>query len=49
MEGYEYKTPDKLNNPDNRAGKVQVTDNFNNGLSIRAIRNAFDQIEEVKK
>lgn len=43
MEGYEYKDPEKLNNPDCRAGKVQVsnTDHLNNGLSVRAILDAF--------
>lgn len=41
MEGYEYQQPAKLNNPDQRAGKVQVQDNLNNGISIRAIKDAF--------
>jgi len=41
MEGYEYKAPEKLNNPDNRAGKVTISDNLNNGISIRAIKEAF--------
>ena len=51
MEGYEYKDPEKLNNPDNRAGKVQVsnTDHLNNGLSVRAIVDAFKQAEEASK
>jgi hypothetical protein len=43
MEGYDYKPAEKLNNPDNRAGKVNIgtQDNLNNGLSVRAIREAF--------
>ena len=42
MEGYEYKAAEKLNNPDLRAGKVTIpTDNLNNGISIRAIKEAF--------
>ena len=50
MEGYEYKAAEKLNNPDNRAGKVTIpTDNLNNGISIRAIKEAFKQVEEAKK
>jgi len=43
MEGYEYKQAETLKNPDARAGKVEVAQNhFNNGLSIRAIKDAFD-------
>ena len=49
MEGYEYQAAAKLNNPDMRAGKVQVTDNLNNGISVRAIKDAFKQAEEAKK
>ena len=50
MEGYEYKPAEKLNNPDNRAGKAMIpTDNLNNGISIRAIKEAFKQVEEAKK
>ena len=42
MEGYEYKKAEVLNNPDQRAGKVTIQhDNLNNGISIRAIKDAF--------
>jgi hypothetical protein len=44
MEGYEYQAAAKLNNPDQRAGKVSVNnnlDNLNNGISVRAIKDAF--------
>ena len=49
MEGYEYKKAELLNNPDQRAGKVVPTDNLNNGISIRAIKDAFRQAEEMNK
>jgi hypothetical protein len=49
MEGYEYKAAEKLNNPDQRAGKAIIGDHMNNGISIRAIREAFRQVEDVKK
>ena len=49
MEGYEYQQPAKLNNPDQRAGKVIQSDNLNNGLSIRAIREIFRQAEDAHK
>lgn len=51
MEGYEYDTAAKLNNPDMRGGKVHVgsTDNLNNGISVRAIKEAFAQVEEARK
>ena len=50
MEGYEYQAAAKLNNPDMRAGKVQISqDNLNNGISVRAIKDAFRQAEEAKK
>jgi hypothetical protein len=48
MEGYEYKAAEKLNNPDKRAGKAVISDNLNNGISIRAIKESFKQIEDVK-
>ena len=51
MEGYEYQAPAKMNNPDQRGGKVNIVpqDNFNNGLSVRAIKEAFRQVEEASK
>lgn len=50
MEGYEYNKAEVLNNPDMRGGKVQIqTDNLNNGLSIRAIKEAFNQVEMARK
>ena len=53
MEGYEYQTASKsaITNPDQRAGKVTIgpQDNFNNGLSVRAIKEAFRQVEEASK
>jgi len=50
MEGYEYGTAAKKNNPDQRAGKVVVSnfDNYNNGITVRAIRDAFEKAEQVK-
>lgn len=48
MEGYEYNDV-KKHDPEARAGKVQIaSDNLNNGLSLRAIREAFRQVSEVK-
>lgn len=51
MEGYEYGEADKKNNPDQRAGKVVVGnfDNHNNGITVRAIRDAFQRVEDAKK
>ena len=51
MEGYEYGEADKKNNPDQRAGKVVVSnfDNYNNGITVRAIRDAFERVEQAKK
>ena len=49
MEGYEYNQAQKQHNPDQRAGKVQIqSDNLNNGVSIRSIKEAFNQIEGIK-
>ena len=45
MEGYEYKQANKQQ----RAGNVNIQDNLNNGVSIRAIKEAFRQVDEVKK
>jgi hypothetical protein len=41
MEGYEYQQNSTIGNPDSRAGKVVLQDNLNNGISIRAIKEAF--------
>ena len=44
MEGYEYDEGAKQHNPDQRGGKVHVhnkLNNLNNGISIRAIKEAF--------
>jgi kinesin family protein 4/21/27 len=52
MEGYEYDGASKLNNPDQRGGKVHVNsniDNLNNGISVRAIKEVFRQVEETRK
>ena len=50
MEGYEYNEVAKVADGDARAGKVQIDRNehFNNGLSLRAIREAFRQVAEVR-
>jgi len=52
MEGYEYAeiqknpglTPDQY-----RAGKVAIEENLNNGISIRAIKEAFQLVEQARK
>ena len=46
MEGYEYLQASK---DQDRAGKAVMQDNLNNGLSIRAIKEAFRQAGEVSK
>lgn len=51
MEGYEYGAADKKHNPEQRAGKVVVShfDSHNNGITVRAIRDAFSRVDDVKK
>lgn len=45
MEGYQYGEAGR----NERAGKVVISENQNNGVTVRAIRDAFRQAENMKK
>ena len=45
MEGYKYEEAKQ----NERAGKPIISENLNNGITIRAIREAFHQAELLKK
>jgi hypothetical protein len=45
MEGYQYGEANK----NERAGKVVIQENINNGVTIRSIREAFRQADSMKK
>ena len=45
MEGYQYGEA----NRNERAGKVVIAENSNNGVTVRSIREAFTQAEKMKK